>query len=307
MHTNSSQAHSRPTLLAQALTESLQRGSVVGARHLVRRAQRTFVGEGPVPDELEFAKALAHALAAGGIKCKRRQGTVVLHLRRRHDRSIYKVAAVAASIGLHACATSPRMLPAKPISPAPVSASVQQVFDAAGRPVYEPCWPCAVPTAKTPVLDGSAVVDQPRATAVSMPLPPQTRAPGAAEPGRGAYALGASKSASPHAPGRGVDIDVQFGYASSALSREAKQLLTALVAGRGGRGVRLIGSADASGSAAANEVLAKNRAAVVRAFLVSQGVPRSEINTEVCATCFVADNETESGRRSNRRVRVSLL
>lgn len=71
--------------------------------------------------------------------------------------------------------------------------------------------------------------------------------------------------------------------------------------------VHVTGSADASGQAHRNQQLAVARAATVKSAFIAAGVDRGKIATSVCADCYVAVNETEEGRRLNRRVEVELV
>jgi outer membrane protein OmpA-like peptidoglycan-associated protein len=71
--------------------------------------------------------------------------------------------------------------------------------------------------------------------------------------------------------------------------------------------VHVRGGADSSGDAWRNRELALSRAAVVSSAFVAAGVDRNKISKSVCPNCYVASNDTEEGRRLNRRVEVELV
>jgi OmpA-OmpF porin, OOP family len=107
---------------------------------------------------------------------------------------------------------------------------------------------------------------------------------------------------------------VLFASGDYSLSDEAKQGL-ANVAKQGltyskGWGISVAGFADASGDAAANQVLSKERAQAVAAYLLQEcGVPVGRILAPgaMGETNPVGSNESPSGRAENRRVDVKLL
>ena len=68
------------------------------------------------------------------------------------------------------------------------------------------------------------------------------------------------------------------------------------------------GHTDSVGSERFNEQLSRDRAAVVKAYLVARGVPEERLATRGHGeTTPVATNETDSGRQRNRRVEVINL
>jgi outer membrane protein OmpA-like peptidoglycan-associated protein len=107
---------------------------------------------------------------------------------------------------------------------------------------------------------------------------------------------------------------VLFATGDYSLSDAAKQEL-ANVAKQGltyskGWGISVAGFADASGDAAANQVLSKERAQAVVAYLLQEcGVPVGRILAPgaMGETNPVGSNESSSGRAENRRVDVKLL
>jgi OmpA-OmpF porin, OOP family len=107
---------------------------------------------------------------------------------------------------------------------------------------------------------------------------------------------------------------VLFATGDYSLSDEAK-LALANVAKQGlayskGWGISVAGFADASGNAAANQVLSKERAQAVAAYLLQDcGVPVGRILSPgaMGETNPIGSNESPSGRAENRRVDVKLL
>jgi OmpA-OmpF porin, OOP family len=107
---------------------------------------------------------------------------------------------------------------------------------------------------------------------------------------------------------------VLFATGDYSLSDDAKQAL-ANVAKQGlayskGWGISVAGFADASGNAAANQVLSKERAQAVAAYLLQDcGVPVGRILSPgaMGETNPIGSNESPSGRAENRRVDVKLL
>lgn len=67
------------------------------------------------------------------------------------------------------------------------------------------------------------------------------------------------------------------------------------------------GHTDSTGSASYNEKLSKERAASVREFLISEGIPANRLTSEGYGeTQPIASNNTAQGRQENRRVEISL-
>lgn len=107
---------------------------------------------------------------------------------------------------------------------------------------------------------------------------------------------------------------VLFTTGDYSLSEEAKQALANFakqgLAYSKGWGISVAGFADASGNAAANQVLSKERAQAVAAYLLQDcGVPVGRILAPgaMGEANPVASNESPSGRSENRRVDVKLL
>lgn len=112
-------------------------------------------------------------------------------------------------------------------------------------------------------------------------------------------------------PDMTLSADALFSTGSATLSAEAKRELAAVAtrlrASEGLTRVVIAGHADATGSAAINEPLSRERAESVGDYLVSRGVDAALIETVGYGSRRpVADQATEAGRRLNRRVEITL-
>ena len=108
--------------------------------------------------------------------------------------------------------------------------------------------------------------------------------------------------------------NVYFATGDYSLSQEAREKLADLakqaLTYSKGWGISVAGYADATGTAAANQVLSKQRAQAVVAYLLqSCGVPVGRILAPgaLGEANPAASNESVSGRAENRRVEVKLL
>lgn len=99
---------------------------------------------------------------------------------------------------------------------------------------------------------------------------------------------------------------VYFDVASANLDDEGKKNLAAIAdALKAGKRAVIVGNADAKGQQTSNSAFAKKRADAVAAQLRSLGVDPTHLTVQVAnADHPLATNETEEGRRENRRVDV---
>lgn len=67
------------------------------------------------------------------------------------------------------------------------------------------------------------------------------------------------------------------------------------------------GRTDATGATPANRQVAHDRAYTVFKAFRNGGVERRKLRLTYCTNCLVADNDSEEGRRLNRRVEVELI
>lgn len=104
--------------------------------------------------------------------------------------------------------------------------------------------------------------------------------------------------------------DVLFDVNKSTLKPDAKIRLAkvaGIVMAYPDLKLEIDGYTDSTGTAERNEVLSQERAAAVRDFLISQGVPIDNVSARGFGEENpIASNETSSGRRLNRRVELVL-
>jgi outer membrane protein OmpA-like peptidoglycan-associated protein len=116
-----------------------------------------------------------------------------------------------------------------------------------------------------------------------------------------------------HETSRGLMInisDVLFDFGQATLTANARDKLAA-IAGvlmeYDGVSLRLDGHTDNIGSAVYNLDLSRRRAAAVREYLLSQGVPAANVTAAGLGQARpVASNETAEGRQKNRRVEMLI-
>lgn len=183
--------------------------------------------------------------------------------------------------------------------------------------------PMTVPMEEEPIAGVPTEPETPDLPAVP-PLPPATEtspagtttlSSGEMERGRsdtaGASDLAAHFAASAPLPETFTLPGVTFAVGSAALAgddREPIKELADQLATHPKARVRVEGHADATGSQDGNTELSKKRALAVKRKLVQQGVAPGRIETVGRRDAEpVGSNETEEGRRANRRVDIVLL
>ncbi len=186
-----------------------------------------------------------------------------------------------AAAGATAAATPPEPPPVAPVVPAVPSQAIPAATAAAPTPLQ--------PEATAPTLAGPT----PAATAAATAAP--AAAPAAPEPAPAAEAAGEqgdevapaaaaaptppaaapSVAATAQTPLPSIDLEVQFGFQSDAITPEAEAALTTL--GRALADPRLLadrfliaGHTDAKGTASYNLALSERRANAIRRFLIEQ-------------------------------------
>lgn len=102
---------------------------------------------------------------------------------------------------------------------------------------------------------------------------------------------------------------VYFDPASAGLDAEARTELSKLAAAlKQGKRAIIVGNADASGRQTSNSTFARRRAEAVATQLRELGVDAASLTVQVAnADHPIATNETEEGRRENRRVDVLVV
>jgi len=107
------------------------------------------------------------------------------------------------------------------------------------------------------------------------------------------------------------DSGILFDFDSANLKGPAKDNVKSLAASLEkypDTEIKVIGHTDNKGTEAYNMGLSERRAAAVKAFAVTQGVPASRLTT--IGKGFsepIADNSTDAGRAANRRVEVVIV
>ena len=107
------------------------------------------------------------------------------------------------------------------------------------------------------------------------------------------------------------DSGILFGFDKADLTAQAKTNVKSLASSLNqypGTDIKVIGHTDNKGTEAYNMGLSERRAAAVKAYAVSQGVPSSRLLT--LGKGFsepIAENTTEEGRAANRRVEVVIV
>ncbi len=105
---------------------------------------------------------------------------------------------------------------------------------------------------------------------------------------------------------------VNFASGSAEIPEDSKDLLDrsaeALKQAPAGTAVEVSGHTDSAGDEASNLKLSEARAAAVRAYLVSKGVPESTLTAKGYGPAKpAASNDTEEGRFRNRRIDYALV
>ncbi|MCZ4243430.1 OmpA family protein [Pedobacter punctiformis] len=107
------------------------------------------------------------------------------------------------------------------------------------------------------------------------------------------------------------DSGILFDFDKTALKDAAKANVQSLAASLNqypDTDIKIIGHTDSRGTEAYNMGLSERRAAAVKAYAVSQGVPSSRLVTIGKGFAEpIADNETDAGRAANRRVEIVIV
>ena len=107
------------------------------------------------------------------------------------------------------------------------------------------------------------------------------------------------------------DSGILFDFDSSNLKEASKDNIKKLAASLNqypGTDIKVIGHTDSRGTEAYNMSLSERRAAAVKAYAVSQGVPASRLSTVGKGFAEpIGDNATEAGRATNRRVEIVIV
>jgi outer membrane protein OmpA-like peptidoglycan-associated protein len=104
---------------------------------------------------------------------------------------------------------------------------------------------------------------------------------------------------------------IYFTHDSNDLTKEATEKLDrvaeALIENASDQ-IVVSGFSDSTGAASYNTMISESRANIVKVYLIGKGVKPSRITTRgLGAQKFIASNETEEGRRQNRRVEIEFI
>lgn len=105
------------------------------------------------------------------------------------------------------------------------------------------------------------------------------------------------------------EVVVTFPFGSARLTAAARASIDAAATGDGIRRIDIRGRTDSVGPAAANDLLARQRAAAVAQRLRARHphLAGAEVNVDgrgVC--CYATENDTPEGRARNRRVEIAF-
>ncbi|RZK40845.1 MAG: OmpA family protein [Pedobacter sp.] len=107
------------------------------------------------------------------------------------------------------------------------------------------------------------------------------------------------------------DSGILFDFDKFALKDAAKQNIQSLASSLNqypGTDIKVIGHTDSRGTEEYNMGLSERRAAAVKAYAVSQGVPSSRLLTIGKGFAEpIGDNATDAGRAENRRVEIVIV
>lgn len=107
------------------------------------------------------------------------------------------------------------------------------------------------------------------------------------------------------------DSGILFDFDSANLKTQAKDNVKSLASSLNqypNTEIKIIGHTDNKGTETYNMGLSERRAAAVKAYAVSQGVPSSRLTTVGKGFSEpIGDNTTEAGRAANRRVEVVIV
>ncbi len=107
-----------------------------------------------------------------------------------------------------------------------------------------------------------------------------------------------------------IQADALFDFDKSVVRPDGKKAIDEALAKLGGVDLEMViatGHTDSIGTERYNQKLSERRAAAVKAYLVSKGIPASKITTiGKGETQPVATNKTAAGRQKNRRVDIEF-
>ena len=205
------------------------------------------------------------------------------------------------SLGLTLCAMA--------LAAGSASANVgPNLEDASGRAVKDASGACVVTSGRNlPECTGAREAPKPTPAAPTAPAAPSAPAAPAAPATPAPAARPAPASVRQAVV---IQADALFDFDKSVLRPDGRKNIDDAVAKLKGVDLELViatGHTDSVGSDAYNQRLSERRAAAVKDYLVSKGIPASKITTIGKGESQpVATNKTAEGRQKNRRVDIEF-
>lgn len=315
----------QPELNAEALAllRALKAGQVRGLRALSERLSgRPLRAPADVAVLARHADIIRRLIGAGYLNIVRQEQSVILSLSWRGRRAIrsgrrlsWAFGSSMLAVGVAGCAPMP-LAPSQPrvlLMGEPVLTGLAQIRDpVTGGDYFAPCNPCALPTPKTPLVQvmsegGNEVRPQSRpADPVLLTQEDSATRQETRTSARSIVSVSAQQGAKLHLEAR-ISRTLFFDSASVHLDADARQEIETLVPlARQAMFIHIRGRTDATGAVQGNRALALARAMRVRRALLSHGIEARKLKVFYCTHCHVADNDSEAGRRANRRVEIEL-
>jgi OOP family OmpA-OmpF porin len=177
--------------------------------------------------------------------------------------------------------------------------------DASGKAVRDASGHCVVTSGV--VLPECAGAEAPKPAA---PAAPEAPAPAAAPAAPEAPAAPAKPAPTSVRQSVVIQADALFDFDKSVVRPDGKKSIDEALAKLSGVDLEMViatGHTDSIGTERYNQKLSERRAAAVKAYLVSKGIPASKITTiGKGETQPVATNKTAAGRQKNRRVDIEF-
>ncbi|HXF77856.1 MAG TPA: OmpA family protein [Usitatibacter sp.] len=177
--------------------------------------------------------------------------------------------------------------------------------DSSGAAVKDASGACVVTSGQVlPECAGTVTPPAPKPAAPSAPSAP------AAPAAPSAPAAAARPAPSSVRQSVVIQADALFDFDKSVVRPDGKKSIDAALDKIRGVDLEMViatGHTDSIGTAAYNQKLSERRAAAVKAYLVSKGIPASKVTTiGKGKTQPVATNKTAEGRQKNRRVDIEF-
>jgi OOP family OmpA-OmpF porin len=182
------------------------------------------------------------------------------------------------------------------------------VTDSSGNPVKDASGACVVSSGIVhPDCAGVKAAPAPAAPRPAAPAAPATPAAPAAPAAPAPAARPAPASVRQAVV---IQADALFDFDKSVVRPDGKKSIDEALAKLGGVDLEMViatGHTDSIGTDAYNQKLSERRAAAVKDYLVSKGIPASKITTIGKGESQpVATNKTAEGRQKNRRVDIEF-